>query len=331
MTAEEFRAPPTLDLVVPCYNEEDCLEPLIAALRELSDGLVTDGRIAGMGRVILVDDGSSDRTWEMIQTAVQEAGVGDGLAVLGVKLSKNHGHQRALLAGLMTADADVVISLDADLQDDIGAIAKMITAYRAGAEIVFGVRASRETDTTFKRFTARTYYRGLRFIGADVVQDHADFRLMTQKALAALRAHPEANLYLRGLIKSLGFSSAVVTYDRNERVAGETKYPLRKMVGLAIEGVTSSSIKPLRYVTLLGFLIALFSIGYIIWAVVARFLGITVSGWASIVGSIYLLGGVQLLCLGVFGEYLGRIYLETKRRPQFLIDQVARSDEPHSS
>lgn len=326
MTDTGFRAPPTLDLVIPCYNEEECLGQLLSTLGALSDDLVREGRIAGRARVILVDDGSADRTWALIDEAAKASPGRHGIAVKGIKLSRNHGHQRALLAGLMSAEAEAVVSLDADLQDDVTAIGRMVDAYRAGAEIVFGVRASREKDTVFKRFTARTYYRSLQTIGVDVISDHADFRLMTQKALTALRAHPEANLFLRGLVRSLGFSSAIVTYDRAERVAGQSKYPVAKMLGLALEGITSFSTRPLRYVTWVGFLIALFSMCYIGWVLLARFMGITVSGWASIVGSIYLLGGVQLLALGIFGEYLGRIYIETKRRPQFLIDQVVQTD-----
>ncbi len=327
MTESGLRMPPTLDLVVPCFNEEACLGRLVDRLGALSEKLLREGRIAGHARVVLVDDGSSDATWEMIETAAQTARFQDGIEIKGIKLSRNHGHQRALLAGLMSAEAEAIVSLDADLQDDLCAVSRMIDAYRGGAEIVFGVRASRASDTSFKRITARAYYRILNGIGVDVVADHADFRLMSRKALAALRAHPEVNLFLRGLVRSLGFSSATVTYDRAKRVAGTTKYPLAAMVSLAIEGITSFSTRPLRYVTWIGFMIALFSLGYILWAVLARLLGITVSGWASIVGSIYLLGGVQLFALGVFGEYLGRIYLETKRRPQFLIDHEVRSDE----
>lgn len=326
MSDSRFRPAPTLDLVVPCYNEEECLGELISRLGALSRDLVASGRIRQPARLILVDDGSSDRTWEMISTIAPTAPAEHGVEIKGVKLSRNHGHQRALLAGLMSATAEAVVSLDADLQDDITAIARMVDAYTAGAEIVFGVRASRATDTGFKRLSARAYYSILEVIGVDIVYDHADFRLMSQKALKALRAHPETNLFLRGLIRSLGFNSAIVTYDRAERAAGASKYPLAKMLSLALEGITSFSTKPLRYVTWTGFLIALFSFCYILWAVAARYMGVSVSGWASIVGSIYLLGGVQLLALGVFGEYLGRIYLETKRRPQFLIDQVVDSD-----
>jgi len=326
MTTSGVRMPPTLDIVVPCYNEEACFGQLVEALSALSEELVRSGRIADPARLILVDDGSSDRTWELIETAAETASNDKLIKIKGIKLSRNHGHQRALFAGLMSADAEAVVSLDADLQDDIGAVMQMIDAYRAGAEIVFGVRASRATDTSFKRLSARAYYWILGVVDVDVVSDHADFRLMSRKALAALREHPEVNLFLRGLVRSLGFSSATVTYDRAERVAGKSKYPLGKMISLAVEGITSFSTKPLRYVTWLGFIIALFSVLYILWAVLARLLGITVSGWASIVSSIYLLGGVQLFALGVFGEYLGRIYIETKRRPQFLIDHVVQSD-----
>lgn len=316
---------PSLSFVVPCYNEEPVLDELLRQLSQLGQRLHDEGRISSRPVITLVDDGSSDSTWAMIRQATER------LPVQGVRLSRNHGHQAALLAGLMTSKADVVISLDADLQDDLAAVPKMLDAYRDGAEIVFGVRDKRDSDSFFKRWSARGYYALLRYLGVEIVPDHADFRLMSRKALETLRGYSEVNLFLRGLIRSIGYPSAIVTYERKPRLAGESKYPLHRMIALALEGVTSFSVMPLRYITLLGFLIALLSFGYIVYAVFGWILGLTVLGWASIVVSIFLLGGVQLVALGIIGEYLGKVYLETKRRPQFIIDTVIgpdRNDEP---
>lgn len=313
--------PPTLAFVVPCYNEEAVLDELIAQLVKLSAELTASNRITGKAQIVLVDDGSEDRTWDMINDASASQ------PVTGIKLARNHGHQPALLAGLMTAEADVLISLDADLQDDLGAIPEMLDAHRDGAEIVFGVRSSRKTDTVFKRSTARGYYRFMRYLGVDLVMDHADFRLMGRRSVEALRQHGEVNIFLRGLIKNLGFQTAIVRFDRSARIAGETKYPLRKMLSLAAEGVTSFSVFPLRLVAWVGLAIAIFSFGYVGYAVVMRLLGLSVSGWASIVASIYMLGGIQLIALGVIGEYLGKVYLETKRRPQYLVEKTVSAED----
>ena len=311
------RPPPSLTLVVPCYNEEEVLPELLRRLAELTASLVAEGLVRGAPEVMLVDDGSRDDTWSLIAAAAER-----GEGVTGVRLSRNHGHQRALLAGLMTAKADVLISLDADLQDDIAVIPAMIRAWMEGAEIVYGVRGSRDVDTMFKRATARMYYKLLRSMGADVVSDHADFRLMGRKAVEALRQYSESNLFLRGLIPQLGYRTATVTYARGERFAGVTKYPFGRMIALAVEGITSFSTVPLRVVTWAGVIIAAVSFAYVCYAVFARLIGIAIPGWASIVVPIYLLGGIQLIAIGIIGEYLGKVYLESKRRPRFLIDEI---------
>lgn len=310
------RPPPTLAFIVPCFNEEQVLATLIEQLGLLEQTLSEEGIISGRAKIYLVDDGSTDRTWSII-----EANLSDN-HIVGIKLTRNYGHQPALLAGLMNAKAEILISLDADLQDDLSAIPEMIEAYRLGAEIVFGVRSSREQDTWFKRISAQAYYRLMKQMGIDLVLDHADFRLMGRNSIESLRQFGEVNLFLRGMVKSLGYPSAIVKYARAPRVAGETKYPARKMVALATEGITSFSVQPLRYVAWAGFAIALFSFGYVGYAVIAQLMGVTISGWASIVASIYLLGGIQLISLGIIGEYLGKVYMESKRRPQYIIEKI---------
>lgn len=314
------RGAPRLSFVVPCYNEEAALPALLAALSGLSATLVAAGRIDGPPEIVLVDDGSRDGTWDAILAARATH------PVTAVRLSRNHGHQKALLAGLMTAEGSAVVSLDADLQDDPAAIPRMLEAYAAGAEIVYGVRARRDRDTGFKRGTARLYYRLLSALGVDILEDHADFRLMSRKAIEILRRYEESNLFLRGLVRQIGLPSAVVTYDRGAREAGETKYTLGKMIALAVEGVTSFTNRPLRFVAWAGFAIAFAAFGYAVFSVVAWALGLTLPGWTTIVVPIYFLGGVQLIAIGILGEYVGKIYLETKRRPQFILDQVLRRE-----
>ncbi|MBK5947533.1 glycosyltransferase [Rhodobacter veldkampii DSM 11550] len=314
------RAAPSLSIVVPCFNEEAALPALLARLDRLVADLSAAGRVAGPVEVILVDDGSSDRTWQVICAASRAH------RVTGLRLSRNHGHQRALLAGLMQASSDVVVSMDADLQDDPGVVAQMLDAYRDGAEIVYGVRKSRAADTAFKRFSARSYYWLMRKMGVDLLPDHADFRLISRKALRALGEFGETNLFLRGLIRQLGFASAVVGYDRAPRSAGESKYPLRKMLSFALEGVTSFSVQPLRLITGAGFFIAGLSFLYVCYSVLAWATGRTVPGWASTVLPIYLLGGLHLIALGVIGEYVGKIYQETKRRPRFIVDEIVQPE-----
>jgi glycosyltransferase involved in cell wall biosynthesis len=308
-----------LSLVVPCYSEEAVLPETISRLTRLLENLVENNLVDAGSHVIFVDDGSRDRTWQIIQDASANSP-----AVQGIKLSRNRGHQNALLAGLLDAKGDVAISVDADLQDDLGAIEKMILAHRQGSDIVFGVRKSRDTDTFFKRFTAEGYYRLLERFGVEVVFNHADYRLMSRRAIEALREFNEVNLFLRGIIPQLGFPSSIVYYDRAERFAGESKYPLGKMLALAWQGITSFSTVPLRMITALGFLISLISFGITLWALFIRlFSDQAVPGWTSTVVPIYLLGGIQLLCIGIIGEYLAKTYMETKRRPHFFIEDRA--------
>lgn len=308
----------TLFVVIPCYNEEEVLPETARRLKEKMQSMMEQGKISEQSRIAFVNDGSKDRTWELI-CKLHES---DKL-FCGINLSRNRGHQNALLAGLMTVRemADMVISMDADLQDDINAAEAMVDRYLEGYDIVYGVRSSRETDTFFKRFTAQSYYTVLKMMGADVVYNHADYRLMSQRALEGLSEFTEINLYLRGIVPQIGYKTTCVTYERAERFAGESKYPLKKMLALAIEGITSFSIKPIRMVTRTGFLIALVSIIFLIWSIVVKLTGNSVDGWSSIMASIWFMGGLQLLCIGLIGEYVGKIYMETKRRPRYIIEQ----------
>jgi glycosyltransferase involved in cell wall biosynthesis len=314
----------TLAIVVPCYNEQEVLGETTRRLAELLKDLNARGRIEPSSCVYYVDDGSRDGTWQLVEDLCREHQF-----VRGIKLSRNRGHQNALVAGLLHAKGDVVISVDADLQDDLGAIDSMLQAHAAGADIVYGVRRRRTTDTPFKRLTAEGYYRILAAMGVEVVFNHADYRLMSRRAVDALREFDEVNLFLRGIIPQLGFPSSVVYYDRGERFAGESKYPLRKMLAFALQGVTSFSAFPLRVITTLGVLISALSFAITLWALGVRLFGSSsVPGWASTVVPIYFLGGIQLLCIGIIGEYLAKIYLETKRRPRYIIDKIIgdRSD-----
>jgi glycosyltransferase involved in cell wall biosynthesis len=310
------RRSPTLSIVVPCYNEEEVLPEAARQLEALLQEMVETGMVAPDSHVTFVDDGSSDGTWAIIQDLHRRSP-----RIQGVKLSRNRGHQHALLAGTLTVPGDIVVSVDADLQDDLDVMKEMVQAHAAGSDIVLGVRKSRSIDTPFKRITAQGYYRFLRWMNVNVVYNHADYRLLSRRAIEALRGYEETNLFLRGLVMHLGFKTAIVTYARSARVAGESKYPLRKMIALALEGVTAFSTMPLRYITLLGFLVSFFSFLLGLWAFVgAVFFKNVVPGWASTVIPIYLLCGVQMICLGVMGEYIGKIYLETKRRPRFIIE-----------
>lgn len=308
-----------LYIVVPCYNEEEVLPETSRRLAAKLTSLTESGKISPQSRVLMVDDGSKDRTWELICRLHQE-----DERFSGVALTRNRGHQNALLAGLMTAmeRCDVAISMDADLQDDIGAVDAMLDRYHEGADVVYGVRSDRSTDSAFKRATARGFYRLMNKLGAETVYDHADYRLMSRRALEGLSRFEEVNLFLRGIVPMVGYPSAVVTYQRGERFAGESKYPLKKMLSFAVEGVTSLSVKPLRMVTGLGFFVFLVSVAMLLWFVFQWAIGETVPGWASIVCSIWGIGGLILLALGVLGEYIGKIYLETKARPRFLIREV---------
>jgi glycosyltransferase involved in cell wall biosynthesis len=306
-----------LSLVVPCYNEEEVLRLTLPRLLGLLSELHARGLVTPESSIVFVDDGSRDATWRLIEEA-HEADP----RVHGIKLTCNRGHQNALLAGLMCSSAEVTVSLDADLQDDPTAIARMLDAHRGGADIVFGVRARRDTDTWFKRTSARAYYGLLRRLGVHIVPGHADFRLMSRRSLEALRDFREVNLFLRGIVPLLGFRTATVSYDRAARAAGESKYPLHRMIALGLEGVFSFSTVPLRWITWLGISVSIASIGFGLWAVFIRlFTERALPGWASTVVPMFFLGGVQLLALGVIGAYLSRVYAETKQRPRFIVDK----------
>lgn len=310
---------PCLYVVIPCYNEQEVLGETAKRTLEKIEALKQKGEISEASKICFVDDGSKDATWSIIESLNKQNSV-----FCGVKLAHNKGHQNALLAGLMHAKelADITISMDADLQDDINVIDSFVTEYKKGNEIVYGVRSSREKDTFFKRFTAEAFYKVMKAFGAEIVFNHADYRLMSKKALEALGGYSEVNLFLRGIIPLLGFNTSTVEYERNERFAGESKYPLKKMIKFAFEGLTSFSTSLIRAITLLGFLIFLVSIGVMIYTIVRKFTGNTVDGWAALSCSIWLLGGIQLLCLGLVGEYIGKIYSETKRRPRFIIEKI---------
>jgi glycosyltransferase involved in cell wall biosynthesis len=306
-----------LYLVIPCYNEQEVLLETAKRTKEKLLGLMEKGKITKESRICFVDDGSKDKTWEIIDSLCAEDEI-----YCGLKLSRNKGHQNALLAGLMSVKGlcDAAISLDADLQDDIDAIDAMVDKYIEGCDIVYGVRSSRKTDKLFKRTTARAFYKLMRAMGVETVYDHADYRLMSRRALEALAEFDEVNLFLRGLVPLVGFKSDVVEYERNKRFAGRSKYPFKKMLAFAFEGITSMSIKPIRMISSLGFLIFVASIGMLIYSLVRHFTGNTVEGWTSIVVSVWAVGGLQLLAIGVIGEYIGKIYLETKHRPKYIID-----------
>lgn len=308
-----------LYIVVPCYNEEEVLPETSRRLKEKMEALVAAGTISGGSRILFVNDGSRDRTWEII-SALHAADP----VFSGVDLTRNRGHQNALLAGLMTTKdrCDMAISMDADLQDDVDAVDKMIEEYHAGCDIVYGVRSSRKKDTFFKRFTAEGFYRVMNLLGAETVFNHADYRLMSRRALEGLSQFKEANLFLRGMVPMIGYRSGTVEYERGERFAGESKYPLKKMLAFAMEGITSLSVKPLRMITGLGALIFLIAAVMLAYSVYRWAVGDTVLGWASLMCSVWAIGGLILLSLGVIGEYIGKIYLETKGRPRFLIREV---------
>lgn len=312
-----MRKSPHLTIVVPCYNEEDVLPETAARLLQLLDDLVEAGAVTAESSVYFIDDGSTDATWKLIENSA-----GGHSRVKGIKLAHNAGHQNALMAGLMSADGDAIVSVDADLQDDLQVIKQMVSQYSQGKDVVLGVRGSRDSDSIFKRATAETYYKLLHLMGVDVVFNHADFRLMSRKAIEALRQFTEVNLFLRGIVVTLGFETGIVTYERSQRFAGESKYPIRRMLALAFDGITSFSAVPLRIIALLGFFVFFVSMAVSVWALWVRlFSDHAVPGWASSVLPMYLLGGVQLLSLGVIGEYIAKIYLETKKRPRYVIEK----------
>ena len=307
-----------LSIVTPCYNEEEVLEDSAQRLIHLLSDLTNKGKVTADSRIYFVDDGSVDKTWQKIEKLVSQFP-----NISGIKLSRNRGHQNALLAGLVSADGDIVLSIDADLQDDTTVIERMIDDHMLGAEIVFGVRKKRDTDSLFKRSTAGFFYWLLDFMKVKIIRDHADFRLMSRKAIEGLKQFSEVNLFLRGLVPLIGYQSSVVYYDRQKRLAGETKYPLRKMLGLALNGITSFSVAPLRVITMLGFIIFGVTLAISLWILWARFFSTSVvPGWASTVLPMYFLGGIQLLCIGVIGEYLGKVYQEVKARPRYIIEKI---------
>ena len=316
-----------LMVVIPCYNEEEVLPETSRRLVDKMDSLMKKGLITPDSRVLLVNDGSRDRTWEMICQLHKENPLFEG-----VKLSRNRGHQNALLAGLMTARnrCDISISMDADLQDDMDAMDRFIEKYNEGCDVVYGVRNKRETDTVFKRETALMFYRLMKGLGVDITYNHADYRLMSNRALNALAQFGEVNLFLRGLAPLVGFQSDVVTYDRSERFAGESKYPFKKMLAFAIDGITSFSVKPLRLITSVGLGVFVISLFMLLYTLISWITGKTVVGWTSTLASIWMIGGIQLLSLGIIGEYVGKIYNETKHRPRFIIERYLNDagDDP---
>jgi glycosyltransferase involved in cell wall biosynthesis len=306
-----------LGIIVPCHNEDQLLRETTRQLLNVLDRLIESGNISSDSRIYYIDDGSTDSTWDLVETLGNETG-----RIAGIKLSRNIGHQNALLAGLFTIDADATVSIDADMQDDAAAIDQMVEQYIQGADIVYGVRDDRTTDTLFKRTTAHVFYRLMAFLGVDIVYNHADYRLMSRRAVEALKEFQEVNLFLRGIVPLIGFRSAVVYYKRSERFAGDTKYSLRKMLSLALEGVTSFSVTPLRIITSLGLLIFAFSMLMSLYVFSIKiFTNTAVPGWASTVLPIYLLGGIQIFCIGIIGEYIGRIYREVKARPRYIIEK----------
>ena len=313
-----MRKPPVLCIVIPCYNEEEVLPVTSPMFKAEVEDLVAKGKVDPASHVMFVNDGSKDRTWELIEGLAASDPV-----FRGCSLSRNRGHQNALLGGLMEAraHADVTISIDCDGQDDIATMEQMVDAYLEGCDVVYGVRSSRETDTFFKRFSAQSFYKLLGSMGVECVYNHADYRLMSVRALDALAQFGEVNLFLRGMAPLVGFKSTSVYYERHERMAGESHYPLSKMLALAINGITSLSVKPIRIITWVGLLVALVSFVGIIWTLVTHAMGNAVAGWASMTAVICFMGGVQMLSLGVIGEYVGKIYLETKRRPRYIISE----------
>ena len=310
---------PTVYFVIPCYNEEAVLPETVKELTKVLEGMEEQGLADQKSRMLFVDDGSRDQTWKLISKYH-----GENHWVSGLKLSHNRGHQNALLSGLMTAKevADCAISLDADLQDDVNVLPQFVEKYQEGCDVVYGVRNKRETDTFFKRTTAEGFYKVMQKLGVDIVFNHADYRLMSRRALEALSEYKEVNLFLRGIVPLIGYKSDYVYYDRHERFAGESKYPLKKMISFAVDGITSFSVKPLKIISNLGILVSILSVFGLLYALISHFTGNAVSGWTAIVCSIWLLGGIQMLCLGVVGTYVGKIYSEVKGRPRFKIETL---------
>ena len=313
----------TLYMVIPCYNEQEVLHETARQLKEKMESLKSRNMISDKSRIVFVNDGSKDNTWQIIEELHQSDSI-----FRGIKLSRNKGHQNALMAGLMTVknECDAAISLDADLQDDINAIDAMVEKFSEGCDIVYGVRSARKTDTFFKKFTAESFYKIMEKMGVEVTYNHADYRLMSRRALDALEQFKEVNLFLRGIVPMIGYKTDCVYYERKERFAGESKYPLKKMIAFAMEGITSLSVKPIGMITALGVGIFTISIIMLIYFLVRHFIGQTVEGWTSLAVSVWAIGGLQLLAIGIIGEYIGKIYLETKARPKFIIEKYLKDE-----
>ena len=314
--------------VIPCYNEEEVLPETSKRILDKFESLISQGKISKDSRALFVNDGSKDKTWEIISRLHESNEI-----FQGINLSRNRGHQNALLAGLMTVRniCDMTISMDADLQDDIGAMDEMIDKFHDGADIVYGVRSKRATDTFFKKFTAESFYKMMDCLGANTVYNHADYRLMSKRAVIGLSEFNEVNLFLRGLVPMVGYKTDVVYYERAERFAGESKYPLKKMIQFATEGITSLSIKPIRLITSLGFGIFIISLLVLIYSLIRYFTGHTIPGWTTTVLSVWAIGGLIMISLGIIGEYIGKIYLETKARPRYIIDEYLKDDSDNVS
>lgn len=312
-----------LYIVVPCYNEQEVLAETTRRLTDKLNRMISDEKISGDSRILYVDDGSSDNTWGIIDTQFKENEL-----VTGIKLSRNKGHQNALLAGLFEASehADMIVSMDADLQDDIEVLDEFIDEYYNGSEIVYGVRKSRKKDSWFKRTTAVMFYKLMRAMGVEIIYNHADYRLMSKRAVEELKNYKEVNLFLRGIIPLIGFKTSIVEYDRGERFAGKSKYPLKKMIYFAIDGITSTSVRPIRMITMFGLMCILFSIAYGIYVLVGHAAGGTIPGWTTSILLICFFGGAQIMCTGIVGEYVGKIYLETKARPRFIVERKLIDD-----
>lgn len=310
-----------LYIVIPCYNEEEVLCETAKRLTDKLYRMISDQVVSDQSRMVFVDDGSKDRTWELIR----ELHASNPL-VLGIKSSRNRGHQNTLLAGLFTVkdDCDMIVSMDADLQDDIEVLDQFVKKYEEGCEIVYGVRSARKTDTFFKKFTAESFYKLMSHMGVDIVYNHADYRLMSKRAIEELENYKEVNLFLRGIVPMIGFKSGIVEYERHERFAGKSKYPLKKMLAFAMDGITSLSIRPIRFITGLGVALFLVSIVLLIYYIIGYFAGNTIEGWATLVVSIWGIGGLELLAIGVIGEYIGKIYLETKGRPRYIVEEYLK-------
>lgn len=316
-----------LYIVVPCYNEQEVLMETAVRLKSKLAVLLEKGLISDKSRILFVNDGSRDDTWKLIRKLCEE-----DERFAGVNLSRNQGHQNALLAGLMTAKeyADIVISMDADLQDDIDAVDEMIEKYREGCDVVYGVRNKRTTDSAFKRITAEMFYKMIKFMGANIIENHADYRLMSKRALEGLSSFHEVNLFLRGMIPMIGYESAMVYYERAERFAGESKYPLKKMLSFALEGITSLTVEPIRFITKLGLTISFISVLMILWILYRYIFFDTVPGWSSLIISVWFIGGLVLLAVGTIGEYIGKIYLETKHRPPYIVSEFIHDKKKSS-